>query len=339
MQTFVRLTPVYGGFGAAVLTNNGASFPNNFDIYGNSGNDGDVYILNGDLVITNTPHVRGNVYVPYGAASISNNSNIQGNLWANGSVTLSNPTTISGNVTSSTSSIGGSGAISNNATAGTTISGVSVAGTSYTNTVSPRPPTQPFPQITFTATDQTNWINAGYTVMTFSGTILGQTACDRAQTWVENVWVTGDTLVRITGPDPCTYANSNNATVNVNGNLAIVTDWGIDLSQKSTWNAASATKSLFFISTWPAPSPCPSGTSSKDVSTGNNTTFNSNAQVFFYTPCAANMNNQNNYYGQVMGGMVNIGNNYTMTFRPVLVPGYGDITSFREDIAYVREVS
>ena len=46
-----------------------------------------MYILNGDLVITNTPHVRGNVYVPYGAASISNNSNIQGNLWANGSVT------------------------------------------------------------------------------------------------------------------------------------------------------------------------------------------------------------------------------------------------------------
>jgi hypothetical protein len=51
------------------------------------------------------------------------------------------------------------------------------------------------------------------------------------------------------------------------------------------------------------------------------------------------MNNQNNYYGQVMGGTVSIGNNYTMTFRPVLVPGYGDVTSFREDIAYVREVS
>ncbi len=51
------------------------------------------------------------------------------------------------------------------------------------------------------------------------------------------------------------------------------------------------------------------------------------------------MNNQNNYYGQVMGGTVVIGNNYTMTFRPVLVPGYGTITSFREDIAYVREAS
>ena len=33
------------------------------------------------------------------------------------------------------------------------------------------------------------------------------------------------------------------------------------------------------------------------------------------------MSNQNNYYGQVMGGNVAIANNYTMTFRPVLVPG------------------
>ena len=72
---------------------------------------------------------------------------------------------------------------------------------------------------------------------------------------------------------------------------------------------------------------------------GNNTSFDSNTQVFFYTPCAANMSNTNNYYGQVMGGTTTIGNNYTMTFRPVLVPGYGTITSFRQDIAYVREVS
>ena len=354
MQTFVRLTPVYGGFGAAVLTNNGASFPNNFDIYGNSGNDGDVYIgvdpaaLNQDLMITNTPHVRGNVYVPYGTASISNNSNIQGNLWAYGSVTMSNPTSVSGNVISSTSSISGSGSIGNNATAGTTIMGVSVAGTSYAGTVSPRPPTQPFPQITYTATDQTNWQNAGYTICTFgaaaSTSCGGNTfsvgdACQQAQSFVEGPW-SGSFVVRITGVTPCTYSNGNNKIIGVNGNLAIITDWGISLLQKSNWNGApSGTESIFFISTWPAPSPCPTGTSSKDVSVGNNTSFDSNTQVFFYTPCAANMNNQNNYYGQVMGGTVAIGNNYTMTFRPVLVPGYGTITSFREDIAYVREAS
>ncbi len=349
MQTYIRLSPVYGGFGAAVLTNNGTSFSNNFDIYGNSGNDGDVYILNGDLVITNTPHVRGNVYVPNGAASISNNSNVQGNLWANGSVTINNPSSVTGNVISSTGSIGGSGSIGTNATAATTITGVSVAGTKYPNTVSPQPPTQPFPQITYTATDNTNWVANGYTVCSFGAaasttcggnTFSGGNACSQAQSFVEGSW-SGNFVVRITGVTPCTYSNGNNATITLNGNLAIITDWGIDLAQKSAWNGGSGTKSVFFISTWPAPmGGCPaSGSSNKNVGDGNNTSFDSYAQVFFYTPCTAIMSNQNNYYGQVMGGNVTINNNYTMTYRPVLVPGYGTVTSFREDIAYVREAS
>ena len=332
MQTYIRLSPVYGGFGAAVLTNNGASFPNNFDIYGNTGNDGDVYILNGNLTISNTPHIRGNVNIPNGSVSMSGNSNILGNLWANLGVTINNPGSITGNVISSTGSIGGSGSISGNATAATTISGVAVAGTKYPNTVSPKPPTQAFPQISFNAAD---W--SGYTINIYSGTVAGKTACDRAKTFVEGAW-TGNYVVRITGPTPCTYSNTNNSTVNVNGNLAIITDWGIAFNNRSNWNGASTTKSLYFISVWGTVCPA-SGTSNKTVSTANNTSFNSFAQAFFYSPCTVSMNNTNNYAGQVLGGTVSIGNQYTMTFRPVLVPGYGDVTSFRQDIAYVREVS
>ncbi len=241
MQTYVRLTPVYGGFGAAVLTNNGASFPNNFDIYGNTGNDGDVYILNGNLTINNTPHIRGNVNVPNGSVSMSGNSNILGNLWANLGVTINNPGSITGNVISSTGAISGSGSISGNATAGTTISGVSVAGTKYPNTVSPKPPTQPFPQITFNAAD---W--SGYTIVSFTGA----TACTSARSFITGAW-SGNTVVRITGSTPCTLDISNNTTVTVNGNLAIITDWGINFVNQSNWNGASTTKSLYFISTWP----------------------------------------------------------------------------------------
>ena len=82
-----------------------------------------------------------------------------------------------------------------------------------------------------------------------------------------------------------------------------------------------------------------SGSSDKSVLTGNNTDFNSNAQAFFYSPCTASMSNQSNFYGQVMGDPVQINNQFTMTYRPVLVPGYGTVTSFTEDIAYVREVA
>ena len=341
MQTYIRLSPVYGGFGQAILTNSGANFPNNFDVYGNNGNDGDIYILSGDLTVSNTPHIRGNVYVPQGAANIGGNSNISGTLWANGSVVLSNPATITGNVISTTGSISGSGAIGGNATARTTISGVSVAGTSYATTVSPPPPTQPFPRITYLGVDKT-----GYTINTFSGA----TACTQAQTFVES-GVTGNQVVYITGSTPCTYTNSPNSTVAIGGKLMMISDWGINISNRSTWNATSPNTSVYFISTWRADGnaifahdacgtvPTPWTSSTKSVATGNDTDFNSNAQVFFYSPCTVTMANQSNFYGQVMGDPVAISNQFTMTFRPVLVPGYGTVTSFPEDIAYVREVA
>ena len=345
MQTFIRLTPVYGGFGQAILSNSAASFTNNFELYGNNGNDGDIYILNGNLSISNTPHIRGNVYVPQGSLSMSNNSNVFGTVWANGSITLSNSASVSTNAISSTSSISGSGAVSGNATASTTITGVTVGGTTYANTVSPTPPTQPFPKITYAGIDKVN--PTAYTIHTYSGA----TACLQARTFVESTFVglSGAHIVYITGTNPCTFSLSNNATVSVPGNLMIVTDWGIDLSQQSTWTSATANTSLHFISDWRADGnatlphdSCTGGGGSADdkiVTVGNNTNFNANSQVFFYSPCTVNMNNQNNFYGQVMGDPVKIGNQWTMTFRPVLVPGYGDVSSFKEDIAYVREVA
>jgi hypothetical protein len=51
------------------------------------------------------------------------------------------------------------------------------------------------------------------------------------------------------------------------------------------------------------------------------------------------MNNNNTAFsGQVIGGTLSIANNFNMTYRPVVVPGT-NIGSFREDIAYIREVS
>ena len=43
-------------------------FANQFDVYGDNGYDGDVYILDGDLVISQAINIRGNVYVPNGGA-------------------------------------------------------------------------------------------------------------------------------------------------------------------------------------------------------------------------------------------------------------------------------
>ncbi len=104
----VRLSPNYGGFGAAILAVNSTTFANQFDIYGDNGNDGDVYILNGDLVISQAINIRGNVYVPYGGAAISNNATLWGNLWTRDEVDLANPAIVKGSALSENGDIFGS---------------------------------------------------------------------------------------------------------------------------------------------------------------------------------------------------------------------------------------
>jgi hypothetical protein len=128
------------------------------------------------------------------------------------------PASVSTNAITSTGAISGAGSIGGNATAASTITGVTVAGTSYTNTVSPTPPTQVFPRISYAGSDKT-----GYTIHTYSGA----GACTSARTFVESTLggLSGNHIVYITGATPCTYTNSNNSTVNIPGNLMIITDW------------------------------------------------------------------------------------------------------------------
>ena len=59
LETYVRLTPNYGGFGAAILAVNGTTITNSFTINGNSGNDGDMFFLNGNFRVTNSMQLSG----------------------------------------------------------------------------------------------------------------------------------------------------------------------------------------------------------------------------------------------------------------------------------------
>jgi hypothetical protein len=211
------------------------------------------------------------------------------------------------------------------------------------------PPSTAFPQVQF---DATSWQNLGYYVQTFSGI----TACTDAQNYVEGngtgsykggvgvpAGYTG-VVVRITAN--CTYTNSNNAVVSVGSNLAIVTDGGINISNKSTWNGVTTQRSLFFIHAWPSngvyvcsPLNPDDAYELGDVALGNNTTFNNLVQVSVYTPCEAAMNNNNaTFYGQVIGSSMTVANQFSMIYRPVLIPG-ANVTGFKEDVAYVREVT
>ena len=149
---------MYTGFGAAIMSVNGTSFGNNFEVFGDSGSDGDIYILNGNLSISNSPVIWGSVYVPNGSLSMSNSSEIKGNVWSNGSASL---TTVGGWAKSTTGNIsGGSVGAGTPRRPGT----ITILGRRHeVPGHEPGPvPTQTFPQI---ANSTTAWTNAGYTLV------------------------------------------------------------------------------------------------------------------------------------------------------------------------------
>jgi len=333
LETYVRLTPNYGGFGAAILAVNGTTITNSFTINGNSGNDGDMYFLNGNFRVTNSMTLSGNIYVPNGTAQIENTSTVKGNVWANGTITLQNSATIQGDALSSTGNITGTGTINDDATAAGSVvtTNLTIGGIVTQGVTMPAVPTQTFPQIT---NSTSAWIASGYTLVDLS-TSTGVTLCAKARDWIKNRWSTSgitNALIRI--DTTCTFSNTNNDTFSILGDLAILSDGGFNLTQQSNWNGTTgAIKHIHFISVYSAS--C--GGTTKDITVSNNTNFNAYTNVSFYTPCTATMSNQNAFSGQVLSKDISLGNNYKMTYKPVLVPGITGVTGFKQDISYIHE--
>jgi Tfp pilus assembly protein PilX len=325
METFARLSPIYAGTGSAIMSNNGASFVNNFDVYGLNGNDGNVYVLTGNLTIGNSTEIRGNVYVPNGSATLTNSAHIYGGLWALNAISMGNSARVDGDLRTNTGAATGSNSASvgGDAYSGTTIGDPpAVGGTRYPNYTLPDVPTQTYPTFTY---DPADW--ADYTISTF-------TDCALAEDFLtDGSWTSGNRVVRI--QSSCPFSISNNTTVGVPGDLAVITDGTITMQNKTTWRGTSGSvKRLMFLK--------PVGTTcgSPSFSELNNTDYvNVNVVVYVPPTCSVTMANQNQMKGQVYGGTVTINNNFTMTYTPVLVPGLGtDIAGFHQDIQYVREV-
>jgi hypothetical protein len=327
METFARLTPIYAGTGSAIMSNNGATFSNNFDVYGLNGNDGNVYVLTGNLTIGNSTEIRGNVYIPNGSASLTNSSHIYGGLWALNQISMSNSARVDGDLRTNTGAANGSNSASvgGDAYSGSTIgAGLAVAGTRYPNYTLPPVPTQTYPTFTY---DPADW--ADHTISTFTGA----TACADAKSFILGGSWTGDRVVRI--ESSCSLQFTNNTQVDIPGDLAIITDGSISMVNKTTWEGTSASVGrLMFLK--------PVGTAcvGQSFSESNHTEYiNVNVVVYVPPTCSVTMANLNQMKGQIYGGTVGISNNFTMTYTPVLVPGLGtDIAGFHQDVQYVREV-
>jgi hypothetical protein len=261
--------------------------------------------------------------VAQGSVTMSNSCQVTKDIWANGSVTMSNNTLAGHDVTSSTSSItlNNSAHILNNATAGTTISGSNVDGTKTANHPQAAPPVKTFPSIIW---DPTAWQTNNWTVKNVNCAYFTPAN-------IQTDLAASRTVYRVT--PACAISWSNNTSFTLPNDMAIVTDGGISSQNKTTFTSSGFTHSLYWIV--PSGSSCPTG----DVSTSNNTSF-VDVKVFVYTPCTASFSNNNaGVGGQVFAGNVTITNQFTLNFSPVLIPGNGDITGYKVNIAYVREIT
>ncbi len=331
MQASVALSPNYGGFGQAIFADQSLTLGNQLTLQDDILNDAGIY-TNGNFTSTNNVTVEGPVYAQ-GSATISNSGTFGGGVWANSAVSVSNGATIGSETTSSTSSVSlsNNSAVQGDARAGTsiTLSGSSsVTGTQTPMSPQGAPPQHTFPQLKWDSATQTAWQAAGYTVNTY-------TSCATAKAFVDSGPV-GSYVVRITAN--CALSWTNNSTVNLRGNIAIITNGTISTSQRVTLNGVGGTFDLFLMVPYPTTG-SPNCTTGGTITTSNLTVLNG-LNTFVYTPCNVSFanNNSSGWAGQIVGSTVSLTNHMTLQFRPITVPG-AVVAGYDAELQFVREVT
>jgi hypothetical protein len=358
MESFVRISPVYGGFNAAMLATTPTTIGNKVTINGLEGNDGDIVVSCPSppcsLSLSNNQAIAGNLYVN-GSLSMTNSVHVAGDVWTTGSVTMSTGATVDGNVASSQGSISvtNPALVGGNASAAGTVGDTSrIEGLSSPGSALDDPPTTTLPQITFNATEQAAWQAQGYKINTYID-------CASAYNFIRNIPTTPDPstgtmdyVVYINSAVPCALNFGNLTTINLPGNLAIITTGSITMTNQVNWQALNtndtklaqtgADAQLFLIDVYRTGLLCIGGL--YDITTSNNTNFLNVSQrpilaVSMYSPCSVNLSNQNNFNGQVLSKTLNVQNQITMNYQPVLVPGISQVTGFKQDVQFKREIS
>jgi hypothetical protein len=346
MQSFVQVRPIFEGTEAAILAVSSTNVTNKVTLVNNEGGDADIYVdcLTDpcSLTMSNNQSVSGNLYV-HGSVSLSNSVVIQGDVWARDGVTINTGAVVHGNVISATGAISVSSpaSIVGNATAGTTVADQTrVGGTVVQNTVSPNPPTIPLPQLEFDAAEEAGWQAQQYEIRSFSD-------CTTARAWIEafgsvplNVFGTRNYVARITAV--CNLTFTNNVSISLPGNLAIITDGSITMANQIIWTAVGNDRQLFLTSRYRTGLTCSGG--AYDVSTTNNTNFlnvfeTPRLDVLLYSPCTVILRNSNTFSGQVAANTVSVQNQTTINYVPIAIPGVTAVIGFTQEPQYLREVA
>jgi hypothetical protein len=325
MQTEVRLVPNYPQTAFGVFSDTGLNFQNKLTMNGNVGNDANAY-TNGNFTMANNTVIAGSVFAQ-GTSSVTNGV-VKGDVWSNGNNSL-HSVAVFGTVTSSVGNVTADNNthVYRDARAGGTITtdGAStIDGVRSEHANLGPPPQLAFPHVLY---NPTAWQNAGYTIRP------DYTDCASAKAAIIAGGTPGQSLV-FHIPATCTLTFSNNDSVTVRGNLAIITDGGFRTQNKVTFQGTAPYK-LYVIGVWREGLNCPTG--SYDLTFSNQTAINS-LSLFAYSPCTLNYGNNNasGSAGQLIGRTVNITNQLIFNYRPVLLPD--TVVGFGVEMAYLREV-
>jgi len=330
MEALVRMTPVpTGSLDKALFSDRSFSPTNNVTMYGNVGNDADLY-TNGDFTCANNETINGSVY-SQGALSASNNCTVQVDYHARGDVTLTNSVSIGHDVKSSRGNItmSSNSTVSHDAIAFGTNTGGTVVNNRVSGATIADPPTQVMPTVNF---DAAEWSEAGWTRQIDAGSNCAQAYSEIA---AMSSQVT-PTVIQTT----CALSWSGNTTITLGANLAVFASGGFTMSNNFTARSTNSTLRTFYLIV-----PTSAGTTdctSPGITLRNNTTFQSTISVLFFTPCKVSIENNDGGYGQIYAGVVSVSNNFTFHYRPASIPGVewigGTATSFTRDLIYKREV-
>lgn len=285
------------------------------------------------MVCNNSLALEGSLFAQGGVA-LSNSCSVNEDVYAKNAITMSNSSRIGHDAKSSRDSISlaNNAQIDNNATAYSTITlsgSARVNGTRTQNyTTLADPPAKPLPAINY---DATGWSTTGDVIEPYS-------SCDAARSRLPGGLPDDgrNYVIRIT--DSCLLSWSNNSSITVRQDVAIIFDGRVSFENRSNWYSGDGEEhSILFIN--PASTSASCSSRNPAFSTSNNTSFADELKVFVYTPCGARFNNSNTINGQLMAGLVNVQNSFDLYFSPIPVPGFGDVAGFDQDIAFQREVA
>ena len=262
--------------------------------------NGDIY-SNGNMALSNNATVAGSV-TSLGSVTTSNNSTIGGDVHAGGNVTLNNPsTTVLGNVYSG-GNVTITGHVKGNVQAAGTISGGTVDGSRAQYSNPPAPAPQTLPEFT--------WDPANYpSVVTHATPAAFNTY------WSARTGGFSGTH-RVSCPAPCSSAISLGSKWTITGDTTIVADGPISLSRDIA-NGAGGPVTLTIVSLFTDTA------STAAIAMSNNVTLPDTVGVVFYANHGSvKFNNLKHFTGSVYASSITLDQQFTLTFRPVSVPGF-----------------